>query len=546
LIWLIYQQTGYYDYVGGLPGGLQRQANLRALYDRARQYEATSLRGLFRFLRFIDRMQDSGNDLGAARAIGEQENVVRIMSIHKSKGLEFPVVFVAGIAKQFNQRDLHHFFLVHKKLGFGPRFVDTDLRITYPSLPQLAIKKRAKLEMLAEEMRVLYVAMTRAREKLIMVGTVPSVYNLLKDWSLLLTRTQPMISNYKLARARSYLDWIGPALIRHPHAQPWRQYIGIDQHTNPIWDNDPSNWQFSMIAAEELRMNAIVSEQQLIQAVDIDTVKRLEPIMIPEVWKPWFDEQFLWTYPHQDALRIFAKTTVSEMKRLSEQTRIREELEAETEQVAEQVAFEPHETHPDQSSNFINPFTAYRRPRFLEQKSTLTAAERGTVMHAVMQNVPLDRPPTTESIEQLLRQMSEKQQLTKEQVDVVHIPHILGFFDTSLGQRMLKATHVQREVPFSYGLPASDVYGIPSTTLQEIVLIQGVIDCMFEDDQGLVMLDYKTDATKSRPIEQLQARYALQISLYRRAVEHILKKRVAQAYLYYFDGSHIVDMLDNH
>ena len=124
LLWRIYRETGYYDLVGGMPGGLQRQANLRALHDRARQYEATTLRGLFRFLRFIDRMREGGGDLGTARALGEQEDVVRIMSIHKSKGLEFPVVFIAGLGKAFNRRDLNSPFLMHKQLGLGPKFVD--------------------------------------------------------------------------------------------------------------------------------------------------------------------------------------------------------------------------------------------------------------------------------------------------------------------------------------------------------------------------------------------------------------------------------------
>ena len=183
LIWNLYRETGLYDFVGAMPGGVQRQANLRALYDRARQFETTSFRGLFRFLRFIERMQDSGADLGTARALGEQEDVVRIMSIHKSKGLEFPIVFVAGIGKMFNQRDMREHFLIHKELGFGPKFVDTALRISYPTLPALAIRRRMKLETLAEEMRILYVALTRAKEKLILIGTAKKLEKALQNWA---------------------------------------------------------------------------------------------------------------------------------------------------------------------------------------------------------------------------------------------------------------------------------------------------------------------------------------------------------------------------
>lgn len=171
-IWKVYQDTHFYDFVGGMPGGKQRQANLRALYDRARQYEATSFRGLFRFLRFIERMQDRGEDLGAARALGEQEDVVRLMTIHSSKGLEFPIVFVAGLSKQFNMMDLRKSYLMDKELGFGASFVNPKLRITYPTILQLAMKHKAKAQLIAEEMRVLYVALTRAKEKLYLVGTL--------------------------------------------------------------------------------------------------------------------------------------------------------------------------------------------------------------------------------------------------------------------------------------------------------------------------------------------------------------------------------------
>ena len=167
LIWQLYKDTNFYDYVGGLPGGRQRQANLRALYDRARQYESTSFRGLFRFLRFVQRMRDHGEDLGVARALGEKENVVRIMTIHSSKGLEFPVVFSPGTARQFNFMDLRKNYLFDRTFGFATNYVNPDKRITYPSLFHMAILRKKRLELVAEEMRILYVALTRAKENFI-------------------------------------------------------------------------------------------------------------------------------------------------------------------------------------------------------------------------------------------------------------------------------------------------------------------------------------------------------------------------------------------
>src|SRR5574342_867490 len=165
-----------------MPGGKQRQANLRALYDRSRQYEQTSFRGLFRFLRFVERMTERGDDLGAARALGEQEDVVRMMTIHSSKGLEFPFVFMAGLARNFNTMDLKKAFMLDKDYGFAAKYVNPEKRISYPSLPQLAFKRKKKLEMLAEEMRVLYVALTRAKEKLFLVASVKDFEKKLDKW----------------------------------------------------------------------------------------------------------------------------------------------------------------------------------------------------------------------------------------------------------------------------------------------------------------------------------------------------------------------------
>src|SRR5690625_3873975 len=202
LIWDIYGQTGYYDFVGGMPGGRQRQANLRALYDRARGYETTSFRGLFRFLRFIERMEERGDDLGAARALSEQEDVVRIMTIHKSKGLEFPIVIMGGMDRQFNMQDLNRKYLLDKDLGFATKFIDPVKRITYPTLYFNAIKQEKLREQLAEEIRVLYVALTRAKEKLVMVGNVNSFAKKQEKWQPILDHSEWVLpAQYRVERS---------------------------------------------------------------------------------------------------------------------------------------------------------------------------------------------------------------------------------------------------------------------------------------------------------------------------------------------------------
>ncbi|NOV03504.1 helicase-exonuclease AddAB subunit AddA [Paenibacillus planticolens] len=540
LIWQIYRQTGYYDFAGGLPGGMQRQANLRALYDRARQYESTSLRGLFRFLRFIERMKESGGDLGTARALGEQEDVVRIMSIHKSKGLEFPVVFVAGMAKMFNQRDLNEAFLLHKELGFGPRFVDTALRVSYPTLPSLAIKRRMKLELLAEEMRVLYVALTRAREKLYLLGTVKSLEKLLRGWGRHLSRSEWYLPDFELAKAKSYLDWVGPALLRHPDSTLWRERLGISEASSGVrLLHDDSKWKLTVILPESLQeVESPEEETYTPDAGRMENIRHLQAVAASGDWQSWLDDKLAWDYTYPDAPKLFAKTTVSEIKRLSEMNRIADEMELPIGSAA--AALEGSAGAATATQKTAS--TVWRRPRFMEEKK-LTAAEKGTIVHAVMQNLSLQEIPTEASVQATLNEMLEKQTLTVEQSAVVDIPVVLQFFSTEVGLRMIQAANVQREVPFSYGLPAEEVYaGIDRSTTGETVLIQGVIDCLFEDELGLVLVDYKTDAVKGSSDAELQLRYEKQISLYSRAVEHIWKRPISGKFLYFFDGARLLEM----
>ncbi|MFD1885427.1 helicase-exonuclease AddAB subunit AddA [Paenibacillus wenxiniae] len=253
LIWRIYRETGYMDWLGGLPGGVQRQHNLRILYERALQFERSgSSQGLFRFLRFIRRLKDTGGDLGSVSG-GAEENAIRMMTIHKSKGLEFPVVFLAGMAKMFNMQDLNAPFLMHKELGFGPKFVDEDTRVSYPTLPNLAIRRRAMKELLAEELRVLYVALTRPRDKLIMLATVKDLDKRIASWSQVQSHPALELPDYVLSRARSYIDWLGPAFMRHRAARVFRERN--EAATAPyaaVLADDPATWQVHVLDTRQL------------------------------------------------------------------------------------------------------------------------------------------------------------------------------------------------------------------------------------------------------------------------------------------------------
>lgn len=307
LIWLLLNDTGYYDYVGGLPEGSVRQANLRALYDRAFNYEQTSFRGLFRFLRFIHKMQHMGNDLAVARNLSDSEDVVRIMSIHKSKGLEFPVVILADIGKQFNLKDVQESVLFHKKLGLGLYVNDVKHHYRYQNLSRQAIIQQIVKEYKAEEMRILYVAMTRAREKLILTGTVRNMEKFTQYACSQLQTTTKTLPDYFIMQAKSYLDWLAPAITRHKDGLVLRQSA---TNESAVLLDDPSQWQISLINSLDITDKTIIST---VNEDIINKVKKLQPLPATKQ-KDNIDKLLNWSYPHQEALSIPAKLSVTEIK----------------------------------------------------------------------------------------------------------------------------------------------------------------------------------------------------------------------------------------
>lgn len=531
LIWQIYRDTGYYDLAGGMPGGNQRQANLRALYDRARQYEATSLRGLFRFLRFIERLKERGGDLGVARALGEQEDVVRIITVHKSKGLEFPIVFVAGLSKQFNRQDLQRDFLLHKKLGLGPRYVHTALRLIYPTLPWLAIRNQLNLELLAEEMRILYVALTRAREKLFLVATVKNIAAEVQRWAACSVSKEQLLPAYDRRRAKSYLDWLGPALLRHPQAAVLCSMLGEPGSVPCLVEEEPSVWKVRIMTAREVTTGTEKAGLGgILQKEWADEVSRLAAVPSSRKWEGTIARQLAWRYPFRAAESSFAKVSVSELQKI-----FAAGLEKEDAREAPWLEFS---------------LAGGPRPRFLGE-SRLTAAERGTAYHTVMQHLEFSPTPDEENVRRQLEAIVKRELLTVEEMETVDPAAIAAFFRTSLGKRILRAVRVRREIPFSLALPAAAVYpgwpvdvkdkspgALPPS--EEPVLIQGVIDCLAWEKDGLLLVDYKTDQTSGLTEEVLRERYRLQLEYYARALETIWQERVKGKYLYFFHGRQVI------
>ncbi|PCK22039.1 helicase-exonuclease AddAB subunit AddA [Bacillus pumilus] len=515
LIWEVYRDTQYLDYVGGMPGGKQRKANLRALYDRAKQYEKAAFRGLFRFLRFIERMQERGDDLGAAKTSSETEDVVRMMTIHSSKGLEFPVVFTAGLGRNFNMMDLNQSYLLDKELGFGSKYIHPELRISYATLPLVAMKKKMRKELLSEELRVLYVALTRAKEKLFLVGSVKNQVKALSKWQNAANGEEWLLPDFERYQAKTYLDFIGPALIRH------QAMSSILEEAGDVVLKHPSSFNISFTQASHL-LKEDVSFEKKEQDEVVQALMEGLPVERHGDYEQEVAARLSWQYPYLAASQVSTKQSVSEMKRMKE---IQDEYSA-------------------PSSIRKAHATLYDRPAFMKKK-TLTAAEQGTAMHTVMQHIPLpsDELYDESRIQELLDSLQKRDLLTDEQVKSIDLEGIAAFFSTSIGKKLRKADWVKREVSFSMVLPVKEVYSHIDAE-GEPVLIQGMIDCLFEADGKLYLLDYKTDRVQGRYAGGLEAaepilkkRYETQIALYAKAVERLTNRSLEEKILYFFDGN---------
>ncbi|WP_256760182.1 UvrD-helicase domain-containing protein [Cohnella sp. WQ 127256] len=539
LLWMLYRETGYYDYVGGLPGGGQRQANLRALINRAVQYERSSrFRGLFRFLRFLGRMRDTGADLGAARALGESENVVRIVSIHRSKGLEFPVVFAAGLGRNFNRRDLNGAFLKHKKLGFGPRVLESESRVTYPTLPQLAIRRKLGAEMLAEEMRVLYVALTRPKEKLYLIGVSKDATKQWEQWSETAAMGEGSLPAFSVSAARKYLDWLGPAAVLASEiSDPTKRWLSrivpaitYTRQAAEIQEEKPDEGQ---------RWHAVLSGDKVEGMTNLEASERVARILS-------------WEYRDTAATQVAAKTSITSLKnRLA----AAEDIHSISPQIPlasnEWMERSVEEGWSDEEASTVAPASTtaspatfkLRRPRFMSARQ-LTPAERGTAFHLVMQHLPLQEGIAVEHIVGLLDRLVEKHILSHDQRLGVDASIVAAFCQTPLYSRLRQASRLWREIPFTYGLEAATVYpGFVQSSSEETVIIQGVIDCLFAEDDGLVLVDYKTDELKGIDAHEAAERHRFQVEKYSEAVQSILGTVVKEAYVYFFDGGQAVRLL---
>jgi ATP-dependent helicase/nuclease subunit A len=543
-IWKLYTESGYYSYVGAMPGGEQRQANLRILLDRAHQFQQTSIKGLFRFIRFIDKLQNSSGDMGAARILGENENVVRIMSIHKSKGLEFPVVIAAGLGKQFNRMDTNADVLFHKDLGLGPKYVNPETRQTCDTIARSAMKQVIRMESLSEEMRILYVAFTRPKDKLILLGSVRDLGKAAGNWAKSFTP-------YSLSRGKCFLDWICPPLIRHPDGSPLRELAGAAE-TEESLAEDPSVWKVELhdrgevigLAREGAQNKKAMlyrlenpeeylkslEEEKDSKPAEKDTRKDLgkkdatqtdqkdlgdqEKDLLEESRKT-VNDRFSWIYPYRCSITVPSKLSVTEIKNMLGLRGA--ELPGKEDTVVKVLS--------DPMPSLID------HPGFLESSRKFTGAERGTIVHFVLQHLDLSQVDNEEKIRRQISGMVEKELLTQEEAEAVDVGILDSFFCSRTGLRIRNAKGVRREVPFNLRKKASEVMEGMETG-DDNLLIQGIMDCVFEENGRWILVDYKTDYVDPRGgVRKLVDRYRVQIDYYTEALEKITGKPVGERIL---------------
>ncbi|MDU1314306.1 MAG: helicase-exonuclease AddAB subunit AddA [Clostridium septicum] len=507
-IWFLYMDTAYYGYVGAMPNGKLRQANLKILFQRAKQYEQTSFKGLFNFINFINKLRKSSGDMGSAKILGENEDVVRIMSIHKSKGLEFPVVFTSGVGKQFNLMDLNNPILYHDELGFGPEYVDLNKRNSYSTLAKEAIKKRIRLETLSEEMRILYVAFTRAKEKLIITGATRNLEKTVSNWYSASTLDLNLILPSEVLKGKSYLDWIGMAMFKHRNGEVLRDYIGA---CGDGLSNDFSTWSVQFWSKNDL----VVDKKN--QAVDNLEERELFITSKKSTVDKEIEKRLGYEYKYMYAGTLPSNISVSDLKRAA----------------YEDVDDEVRTVKIFGEKEII-------KPRFLQEKKGLSASERGTIVHFIMQKIDLNSVSSIGEIKDQIEEMKNKKLITKEEADVVKYKKIQLFFESNLGERLLKAYNtgamIKREFPFFTEVSSLNIdKSLPKEIYEnEMIRLQGIIDCFFEEDGEIVLLDYKTDFVEKDNEEAIKEKYKVQIQYYKDAVEKVTGKKVKESYLYLF------------
>lgn len=476
LIWKIYEDTSYYEYVGLMPNGALRQANLKLLFEKAKVYESASFAGLFNFINFIEKLKLSSGDMGAAKIIGENEDVVRIMSIHKSKGLEFPIVFLANSSKQFNMMDLKDSIMLDQDLGIGPKYIDCIRKIEFNTMAKEAIKIKSKKEIISEEMRVLYVALTRAKEKLIITGTS-------KDLSKDLSQKEQMIKmcnkekidKHIVQKYINYLEWI--ELVYLKNKEEMKDYFELYKHTKK-----------ELLEENQDTKENIDYEKKLYEQVKVS--KKLDDKII---------QKLTWKYKNEELTKIESKMSVTEIKTLKNKDKSDYEVELE-------------------------------RPKFLNEIEEVSNAKKGTLVHLCMQRLDSKQEYNIQKIEDLIEKLVANKIITAKEAQSINKNKVLNFTKSAMWEQLKTAKQIQKEKPFYINVPISQIYEVNT---KKQILVQGIIDLYYiNKNDELVLVDYKTDYVENKNEELLIEKYKTQLELYKKALEEALNRKVEKVYIY--------------
>ena len=503
----IVTQTGYLNYVSAMPGGGQRRANVQMLLEKAAAFEQTSYYGLFHFVRYMEQLEKYDVDYGEANILDENADVVRIMSIHKSKGLEFPICFVCGLAKKFNMQDMNGKMIVDVDMGIGADYVDVDGRLQGKTVRKNIIGEKMRLDNLGEELRILYVALTRAKEKLILTGMIDRLEKKLFTLSPVAMRSEGQIMYGELAGAGNYLDFLLPALAVHPAMEPLWQFCGLEspkRKENGIW-----NAQIEIKILEDKDFQAMDIKEQILEESarrrleNSNSLTDTDSRLMAEL-----SEIFASAYQHGNLADLYTKTTVSELKK----TGRNEEQD---------FSFRLYEEET------VIPYI----PGFMREEESLGGAGRGSAFHKVMELI--DFGEGAETVEEQIKKMQEEGMLSPEYAGAISLPSIRAFLSTDLAKRMAAAEKkgcLYREQPFVLGIPARELNEkFPS---DELVLIQGIIDVYFEENGEIVVADYKTDRVDTG--KELAEKYRIQLEYYARALQQLTGKKVKEKIIYSF------------
>ncbi len=478
LIWKIYTDTGFYNYVGLMPNGLLRQANLKMLFERAKEYEKTSFKGLFNFIMFVERLKSGNSDMSSAKIIGENENVVRIMSIHKSKGLEFPIVFLCSTSKKINMQDLNSNLLLHQKLGIGPQYINYEKMIEYSTSAKDAIKIIIKEESISEEMRILYVALTRAKEKLIITGTSKDHFKelekkkeILKVYNSKDGKLNPII----LKKYISYLDWIELVLL---NSEEMKKIIKVNEFSKKD------------VVSKEEEKEIEIREFDFEKEIDFEK----------------YEKEFSWEYKNKLSTKLPMKSTVSKIKQIQN----------------ESVEFEDLENHEIGIAEIT--------PNFMDSEERVSASKKGTLMHLFMQKVDLKKSYTNHELEELKQELISKKIITEDEASFINLFKVQCFLNSKLAEKLKTAKLIEKEKAFCLKLNAKEVF---KEAEDETILVQGIIDlyAVLEDGK-ILLLDYKTDFVENGNENILIEKYKNQLKIYKQALEESLGKKVEEVYIY--------------